>query len=65
MLVIVVCDGFGVPGNIFGALPEKIILAPSGPEPLQLILEEAPVFQRIGGTAFGFLNDLFPIEGII
>ena len=31
----------------------------------QLILEEAPVFQRIGGTAFGFENDLFPVEGIV
>ena len=65
MFVVVVRDGLGMPGDIFGALPDKIVLAPGRPEPCQLIFEEAPVLQRVSGTAFGFLNDLFSIEGII
>ncbi|GIR91703.1 MAG: hypothetical protein CM15mP92_1670 [Halieaceae bacterium] len=64
MLVVVVRDGLGMPGDIFGALPEKIVLAPGGPESFSSSSRK-PGIPSVSGTAFGFLNDLFPIEGII
>ena len=36
-LVVVVCDGLGMPSNIFGALSEKIVFAPRRPEPFELV----------------------------
>ena len=63
--MVVICNSLGMPGNILRALPEKIIFAPRRPEPFQLILEKAPVFQRISGTALGFPNDLLPVQRIV
>ena len=65
MFVVVVRDGLGMPGDIFGTLSKKIVLSPGRPESCQLVFEEAPILQRVSGTAFGFLNDLFSIDGII
>jgi hypothetical protein len=63
--VIVVGNSLSVPGNILGAFAEKVVLASCGPKPFEFILEEAAIFQRIGGTAFCLPDDLLPVKWIV
>jgi len=44
---------FGVPGNILGSLPQKIVLPTFQPQIIQLFCGEAAILQDVGGGCAG------------
>jgi hypothetical protein len=55
ILIVMPSNRFGMPSDIFGALPHEVIVASLAPEFVQLLGRKAPVLKQINGEPCVFL----------